>query len=184
MNIQEIIKEANEIDGWFTGKQMELLYPYVKSLSPKSIILEVGTYRGKSTRFLALTAPESYVITIDPCNHPWKRLYDKAGFRLVNDTIDKRVLMEGNVMQIVKTSQEAARTFSLPIDFLFIDGLHEQCELDLKLWQKFVRSGGLIAFHDYDKDHPEVKNAVDKYIDSGRAKILAKMEYMAVLQKF
>lgn len=164
MPLEEIVKRVNKIDGWFTGSQMAFMYEHLKQLRDNSFIVEIGTYRGKSTLLLALSCPKSYIMTIDPCNHPWSQEYNKAGFKYVNDTIDRKVLESGQVMQYVGTSQFIAKVFNIPIDFLFIDGLHEQCELDMKLWLPKVKKGGLVAFHDYDLPHPEVYETVNKFL--------------------
>lgn len=184
MNLKEIVKDASQIDGWFTGGQMNFIHQHLVNLPERSLIVEIGTYRGRSTYLVAKSVPKSYVITIDPCNFEWPNEVDKAGFKLVNETIDDRALHAGNVMQWVTTSQEAAKVFNMPIDFLFIDGLHEQCALDMELWLPKVKKGGLVAFHDYDEPHPEVYNNVNKLLaeDKGFEMVEAK-ELMCVIRK-
>ena len=45
-----------------------------------------------------------------------------------------------------------------PLDFLFIDGDHtiKGCKQDYDLYSKKVKRGGYIAFHDYDKNRPNL----------------------------
>src|SRR5690606_20045937 len=135
--------------------------------------------------FLALAStPHARIITVDPCNHPWSNEYDKAGFKLINDTIDQRVLDTGKVKQWVMTSQQASFEWieqEMPeIDFLFVDGLHEDCENDIKYWLPHVKNGGLIAFHDFDDDHPEVKNPVEQACLDGRMMMLEAKAWMCI----
>jgi hypothetical protein len=56
----------------------------------------------------------------------------------------------GRVVWLEKFSQDAARNWSLPIDFLFIDGDHsrEGVARDWAAWGRFVEPGGRVAFHD------------------------------------
>jgi predicted O-methyltransferase YrrM len=52
-----------------------------------------------------------------------------------------------------------------PVDFCFIDGDHsrEGVRGDIKTWMSRVLPGGLLAFHDYQRDvWPEVQLAVDE----------------------
>ena len=58
------------------------------------------------------------------------------------------------------SSNDLIKTWSLPVDFFFIDGRHtnKQVFLDYYNYFPFVKSGGLIAFHDINIPHgPEVK---------------------------
>ena len=50
----------------------------------------------------------------------------------------------------MKTSAEAARDFTLPVELIFIDGAHEYeaVRLDFDLWYPKVIEGGVMAFHD------------------------------------
>lgn len=47
-------------------------------------------------------------------------------------------------------SQDAAKTWNAPIDFLFIDGDHAEAavEKDWEDWHPYVVAGGIVAFHD------------------------------------
>jgi hypothetical protein len=51
---------------------------------------------------------------------------------------------------VVKTSEEAAMNFDLPIEFIFVDGAHayDLVKLDFDLWFPKVIDGGIMAFHD------------------------------------
>lgn len=166
MELAEINKRIDEIDGWFSYSQQAALYEIVKGLRPRSLIMEIGTYRGKSTLFYTLANPEVIVITNDICNYPWTTKLDPAGFELKNKPIDERVLHAGNVMQIIGRSSEIVKTWNLPIDFLFIDGKHSYDEVkqDINDWGKFVVKGGYIVFHDYDVAHQEVMDGCADYI--------------------
>ena len=161
MTLQEILNRTSEIDGWFSYDQQRILLPIVSSLPAKSIIMEIGTYQGKSTMFYALANPEAFVITNDTCAFPWTSEFDPAGFRLQNNTIDPRALNCGNIFQVVGRSSEIVKTFHLPIDLLFIDGHHiyEEVKQDINDWAKFIVKGGYLVLHDYDEPHQEVIDA-------------------------
>jgi predicted O-methyltransferase YrrM len=56
----------------------------------------------------------------------------------------------GSVRWIRKRSDEASRDWTLPIDFLFIDGDHayEMVKRDFEEWSPHVAPNGHVAFHD------------------------------------
>jgi predicted O-methyltransferase YrrM len=56
----------------------------------------------------------------------------------------------GSVVWRRQRSDEAAKTWSAPIDFLFIDGDHayEACRRDFEDWSPHVVPDGVLAFHD------------------------------------
>jgi predicted O-methyltransferase YrrM len=53
------------------------------------------------------------------------------------------------------------------VDFLFIDGDHSRVGVmaDYDLYKKFVRPGGLVAFHDICEHAPEAKCEVKLFWD-------------------
>ena len=55
-----------------------------------------------------------------------------------------------NIITIVNTFEEAAKTWFKPIDILHIDGYHtyEACNSDLAIWSPFVKDDGVILMHD------------------------------------
>lgn len=79
----------------------------------------------------------------------------------------KSAQLDDIVIPIVKTSEEAASTFDKPVEFIFIDGLHEYeyVKLDFDLWFPKLVNGGIIAFHDtilMDGPKKVVKDAILK----------------------
>jgi hypothetical protein len=84
--------------------------------------------------------------------------------------------------QILGDSKTCEWTFG-PIDFLFIDGDHSYagCKGDMDHWIPFVKSGGIVAWHDYEGVHwPEVKRAVDELVDWP---VIARVDSLMVKRK-
>ena len=69
MTFDNIFKKVDEIDGWFSHAQMEMLYDYVKEA--KGYFLEIGTYRGRSTMFFRLVNKDIDIVTVDCMNYKW-----------------------------------------------------------------------------------------------------------------
>src|SRR5438046_10448573 len=59
--------KVDSIEGWLTSKETIALFRFASMLPPKSTILEIGTWKGKSTYVLACgIGKKGKVITIDP----------------------------------------------------------------------------------------------------------------------
>ena len=77
-----------------------------------------------------------------------------------------------NCKIIRKTSMEATKEFKdKSIDFVYIDGNHtfKYVAEDICEWSKKVKSGGIIAGHDYIYANPKsfhVRYVVDAYVES------------------
>ncbi|MBU3907033.1 MAG: class I SAM-dependent methyltransferase [Nanoarchaeota archaeon] len=154
--IQDIIKRTNAL---LTEKEAERLFSLTKNLSKNGVIVEIGSYKGGSAIILAKGAKKhnkNKVYAIDPHNNPLGS-HDKTS----PDIIPKNTLpffienikkegLEGEVVPIVKTSEEAAKNWKKPISLLWIDGnhLYEFVKMDFILWEKYLVKGGIIAFHD------------------------------------
>lgn len=144
MTPQEIKNEVNKINGWFSSNEMDCLYPYVKALPEGSTLVELGTYKGRSTLFFRLSNPKIKITTIDECVKFWED-------NIPVEHIDPFVLDLGNINYIIENTHHAVKHFSGEISFLFIDSLHtfEGVQQDIKEWANFVQKGGYIVLHDY-----------------------------------
>lgn len=163
--LTEIFEQIDKIEGWFNLGQCGVAYPILQQLPTKPVIVELGTYLGRSTAFFALSRPDALVLTIDICKQ-----YDCKV--KIPDGISPEALKAGNIVQIAGDSNEVVKRFNWPIDLLFIDSRHtyEDCKKDIEAWTPFVKPGGFVMFHDYIKDTPEypgfpgVVKAVDEWM--------------------
>jgi predicted O-methyltransferase YrrM len=133
-------------------------------------IVEIGTYCGKSTIYLAAAASQAgqVVLTVDHHrgseeNQPgWEyhdpALVDPATGRL--DTLPHfRATLAGlgldeDVIAIVGRSADVARLWRAPLGMLFIDGGHSEAaaRADYEGWAPHVARGGALAIHDVFPD--------------------------------
>jgi len=133
--------------------------------------VEIGSYRGRSTCFLASGSyhgNRAKIYAIDPWDlrpkYPaaTKPYYDKSN----KLEFDKNIKKYGFslVTGIRNYSVKAAKSWKLPIGLLRIDGDHsyEGVSQDYEAWYKHVVHGGVIAFHDYNLS--PVKNFVDEVV--------------------
>jgi len=129
---------------WLVNK-VELTDPHV--------ILEIGTGKGGSLRFWdQLVKPRDLVISVDinletPENILWDwRKSDRNITIIVGDSTE---------LDTVKHVEKALG--KKEVDFLFLDGghLYGHVSSDFRNYMPFVRSGGLVGFHDLC-DEPNV----------------------------
>lgn len=167
MEYSEIIERTSSIQGYFDQSRMEILYPLIKGLPRGALLVEIGTFHGKSTLFFRLANPEILIITIDVFA-PHEKV-PRLGRHIYANNIDSNVLKEGNIFSIKGDSREIVKGFNLPIDCLFIDGHHLYgfVKADIENWTPFIRKRRIVIFDDYGaKEHQGVKQAVDEWIKS------------------
>ena len=110
-------------------------------------IVELGVMHGVTTALLrSVMAPEGVVTGID--RHPPGRLF--VSFERLTAKRELARHPRGSAVLLRQWSHEAARDWTAPIDFLFIDGDHSWNGLDRdwRDWTTHVVAGGLVALHD------------------------------------
>lgn len=137
--------------------ELHWLVDEVETINPE-IILEIGVNTGATLGFwdYLLNKDTDLLIGIDIRNNmKWDTRISKNKIKfLISDSTDNKTIdIVANILQNRK------------IDFLFIDGNHSlrYVTSDYENYSKFVRKGGIIAFHDiYNEKHPGVKQFWDK----------------------
>jgi len=133
-----------DVPGWLTDEEGEALYELARACSGRGVILEIGSWKGKSTICLGLGSRAGAsvpVYAVDP--HADYRFGD---FK----TNVERAGITDLVRPIASLSQPAADHFEEPIELLFVDGSHEYDLVleDFEKWVPKVVDGGWVAFHD------------------------------------
>lgn len=171
-NFKNAKKITANIDGWLTEKESELLYNLAKKCQGKGSIVEIGSWKGKSTIFLgqgSKDGKQSKIYAIDPHtgSPEHKNAYGRVWtFEKFKDNI-KNARVDDLIIPIVKTSEDAVRDFNEPIELIFIDGAHEfeSVKLDFEIWFPKVIKAGIMAFHDaigYPKTGPG--KVIEQYV--------------------
>jgi MMP 1-O-methyltransferase len=133
-----------DVPGWLTDEEGEALYELARACTGRGVIVEIGSWKGKSTICLGLGSRAGTsvpVYAVDP--HADYRFGD---FK----TNVERAGIADLVRPIASLSQPAADDFEEPIEFLFVDGSHEYDLVleDFEKWVPKVVDGGWVAFHD------------------------------------
>lgn len=166
-SIYELLRIVDSIEGWLDfSEQFALLHLPALVDHLYGDIVEIGSYKGKSTVALGLgsslmSTKKRPIYAIDPFI-PDNEFYHGNYFDFFWDNIKNHGL-EGSVIPIKKYSTEAYGDCPKSIVALFIDGNHEYSSVkhDIIHYAPRVVKGGLIAFHDYGHhDNPGVAQAI------------------------
>ena len=133
-----------DIPGWLTDEEGEALYELARACRGDGVIVEIGSWKGKSTVCLGLGSRAGRsvsVYAIDP--HADYRFGD------FKTNVDRAGIAD-LVRPIPSLSQAAADAFDEPIELLFVDGSHDYDLVleDFEKWVPKVIDGGWVAFHD------------------------------------
>jgi len=157
VSIEKVKKIVQEINGWLLEPEGELLYHLAKSCTGKGVIVEIGSWKGKSTIWLASGSKASRkikVYAVDP--HRGSSEHQKDGKVWTFDEFKaniKRAKVDDIVVPLIMTSEKAAHIIKEPVELVFVNGEHkyEIVKLDFKLWFPKLVWGGMMAFHDTTK---------------------------------
>lgn len=179
MCTNEALVQVASVDGFLSDPEIELLLNAGRTA--QQAIVEIGSYRGRSTLALAWAASVP-VYAIDPHEtfiaeggHEFNGGADRAAFM--------RALlatgMAAKVRLINLPSVQVARGWECALDVLWIDGDHREQAVcaDVRAWLPFVIPGGLVLLHDR---HDAGVRAALRLIDAtGEYDRLADVEYIA-----
>jgi MMP 1-O-methyltransferase len=155
MNLKSIKKQVRSVHGWLSTTEGKALYKAARKCTGRGVIVEIGSWQGKSTIWLAhgsRAGRNVKVHAVDPhtgstehheaYGEVWTyeqfcRNINKAG---VEDVIEPHVAF----------SEEFAKGFNEPVELVFVDGLHEWegVKGDFDAWFPKVVEGGVMMFHD------------------------------------
>lgn len=156
-----MIDPAENVEGWLSEGEAGLLHELAAGCGGRGVIVEIGSWKGKSTIILAdgsRRGPRARVYAVDPHSGSPEHVakygrVDTYGEFLANIS---RAGVGDLVVPVRKTSAEAAAGFGLGVELLFIDGAHDfaSVKLDFESWFPYVVEGGRVVFHDTNWEGP------------------------------
>jgi MMP 1-O-methyltransferase len=153
MELNEATVQA--LDGWLSPKEGRLLFHLARNCKGRGAIVEIGSWKGKSTIWLAHgsgASSQTKVHAIDP--HTGSPEHAETFGQVWTFEEFKRNIANANVQRLVVPhvdfSTAVARAFDEPVELIFVDGLHEYEGVrdDFDAWFPKVLDGGTMAFHD------------------------------------
>ena len=161
MNIKKFI----DVKGFMPFHEGEALTKWASFFSRNGPILEIGSYCGKSSLFLAKGAEKNnqYIFTVDHHRgseeHQLNEEYfDAEIFDSSTNKINSLPMLISNInlykvhniVPIIRESSEAAKYWNSQLSMVFIDGSHslDSAMQDFISWNTKITSGGALVIHD------------------------------------
>lgn len=153
-----VAAQLDGVEGWLTLAQAEALYDAASALGPGQRVVEIGSFRGRSTTVLGLAAgPGVEVVAIDPHAGNDRGPNELEGFATAaaeDHEVFRANLARAGLLDRVRHlrafSQDALAGVDGDADVLFIDGAHRYrpALADIQAWGQRVPAGGVLLIHD------------------------------------
>lgn len=172
----------NDVEGYLYVEEGCALLALAAKGPGHGNVVEIGSYRGRSTCFLAYGVKISnrgVVYAIDhfegspehkegALNEDELLLEEKSLLSQFEKNIKKHNLHDH--VNVIVSESIIASTFwdGKPIRLLFIDGDHSynSTKSDFEAWSKYIETGGVLAFHDVGDSWPGVTRFTEELISN------------------
>lgn len=149
MSFKKISELVRNVDGWLSEGEAKYLYALARFGPGQGAVVEIGSWKGKSTIVLAsgsAAADRETVYAIDP--HKGGPDQESIGLTGVDTEAEfrrniKSAGVDSRVVPMVTHSTEAAKNWDQPVRLLWIDGDHsyDAVKNDFLSWEPFVIVG-------------------------------------------
>lgn len=160
------------IEGFFSEEEGRWYARFARGLVG-GVFVEIGSWKGRSTSFVGPVCKANGTRLV--CVDHWAGSKDDLAPRYAADlaredveaTFRRHMAERGIPVEVLAMSScAAAERFEVrTIGRIFLDGSHDGASVteDLRAWFPKLAQGGVLAGHDYDHKHPELRAAVDAF---------------------
>lgn len=157
-SFDEALEAVEQVDGWMSPDQAQRLYNAAAATHQGEIIVEIGSFRGRSTIVLASAAPPGvHIVAIDPHAGNDRGPQEIDGFEAAaatdHDLFNANLAAAGvaeRVHHIRSFSDVAHDEVVGELAVLYVDGAHRYAPArsDIREWGARVAPGGTLLIHD------------------------------------
>jgi predicted O-methyltransferase YrrM len=154
--IEKALQKSQSVPGFLGDNEARFLALLAACTPASGVIVEIGTFKGKSTVLLASVAahyglrpvvaidPHTAPSVTDPKIAPGSSTYEEFVGALRSTHLEEQV----EIRRVY--SREAAKGWNRPIRLLWIDGDHtyEGAREDFELFSPYLAKGAIVAMHD------------------------------------
>jgi predicted O-methyltransferase YrrM len=156
--LHHVMSLVADVDGWMTPGQASTLHDAASRCPAGGLIVEIGSFRGRSTIVLASAAGDDVeVMAIDPHAGNDRGPQEIDGYE-EEAASDHEIFLANlagagvidRVRHVRMFSTEALAELTRPIDVLYIDGAHRYAPAlaDIRRYGERVTTGGTMLIHD------------------------------------
>jgi len=157
-SFDELLDAVKDVEGWMSPDQAKRLFTASQGARQGDVIVEIGSFRGRSTVILAGAAADGVeVVAIDPHAGNDRGPQEFEGFEQ-EASEDNRVFnanlaaagVAHRVRHVRAFSDKAHDEVTSRISVLYIDGAHRYgpARTDIRDWGARVAPGGTMLIHD------------------------------------
>ena len=155
---EDALAAVRGVEGWLSDDQARVLWERARAVPAGGRIVEIGSYRGRSTIVLARGAGGGVaVVAIDPhaghdrgprqiSGSSEEGAADNAAFHANLE----RTGVAHSVRHVRRPSRDALDELDGPVDLVYVDGAHRfrPARDDIVRWGERVGAGGTLLVHD------------------------------------
>lgn len=157
-SLAEILRRVESVRGWMSPDQAAVLHRAAIDCPANGTIVEIGSFQGRSTIVLALSAPLGVdIVAIDPHAGNDRGPQELDGFEY--QAADDHEIFLANLtaagvadrVRYVRAFSDAAHAeVTAPIDVLYIDGAHRYAPAarDIEQWGRRLGDDANLLIHD------------------------------------
>jgi len=177
IDLEALAQISTSIPGMISPKSGQFLYTMCYMQQLKGDVVEIGSWQGRSTSFLARAVSNSQNGTFYAVDHfkgnVGKEKFYVVGNKDLSDLEDnflsnmKSIGLSNSIRLLNMPNEQAEQELEdINIRFLFIDGDHTKngVEKDIELFFPKLMPGSIVVFDDFSNGFPGLVEAVDTLI--------------------